>query len=572
MPKPHKHANPLQNAQQLLRSRRPAQAAAVLKKLLAKSPNNADALELLAEIAFRQGDTTAAGGLLQTALETQPERVSAHSKLAVVLATQSRLPEAAAHLRRAVQLAPDYYPAHLDLCRVTRDMGLLDESIAAGLEAVRLGDGDPRAHSALALSYESFGQHLKAHAHHLRAAQLAPGDANRQFACAVSHIGVGERAEAERALRQVIALQPTHAQAHWTLAKLERCQGPEDPRFDLLTDMLENARMPENQRVYLHFALGKLYQDCGEYGQAFARFSAGNRIENAHSGYTPEGYARRVDALIETFSCEFMTSRAPAGSTSRRPVFILGLPRSGTTLVEQILAAHPALFGAGELGWLAKAEQDLAAFAGSDKPYPGSVHDLNAQQTGQLAGKYLSYLEALSEHGDYRYISDKMPSNFERIGLIALLFPHARIIHCQRDPRDNAVSQFSLLFQGDMSYSHDLYNLGRHYGQYRRLMAHWRECLGSRILDIQYEALVADHESQVRRLLAFLELPWEPECLNFFRAERAVRTSSDFQVRQPIYSSAVGRWKHYAEHLQPLLRGLREGGIQLPGDSASTRD
>ena len=151
-----------------------------------------------------------------------------------------------------------------------------------------------------------------------------------------------------------------------------------------------------------------------------------------------------------------------------------------------------------------------------------------------------------------------MPSNYERIGLIATLFPNARIIHCRRDPLDNAISQYSLLFQGNMEYSHDLYNLGAHYANYQRLMTHWKTCLPGRNMDVDYETLVADHESETRRLLTLLELPWDEACLNFFDARRAVRTSSDFQVRSPIYSTSVGRWKHYEKFLEPLHRGLQD--------------
>jgi tetratricopeptide (TPR) repeat protein len=552
----------ISKARELLRTGKPGDAAAILNKLLTKKPNNIEALELMAELLFRQGDYIKAEKTLQTLITAQPKHVSALNKIAVVLAMQSQFSKAAEYLRRAVKLDPSCFAAYLDLCKVNREMGLLDQSIEAGLNAIRLKDDDPRAHSSLALSYERFGQHLKAHTHYKRAAELAPADVQRQFACAVSYIGVGEKQHARELLQHVISLQANHAQAHWMLSRLDRCQSPDDSRLKRLESLVSNPELRDDDRVYLHFALGKMHEDCADYDTAFEHYSAGNRIENARYNYSPERYSDYIDALIATWSGEFLSSLSEAGSQSQIPLFIVGLPRSGTTLVEQILAAHPAVYGAGELSWFSKTEHDLAAFIGSTQAYPECVRALQKQHIDILSEKYLAYLATLSDQGGYRYITDKMPSNYERIGLIAALFPKAHIIHCRRNPLDNAISQFCLLFQGSMEYSHDLYNLGTHYADYQRLMAHWQACLPGRILDVDYESLVADHESEIRRLLTFLELPWDATCLNFFNTKRAVRTSSDFQVRTPIYSTSVGRWKHYEKFLEPLQRGLRDGATR----------
>jgi hypothetical protein len=352
------------------------------------------------------------------------------------------------------------------------------------------------------------------------------------------------------------------------LARLDRCTSAEDGRLQELEQALARPDRSEDERVYLHFALGRMYEDLADYERAFTHFSAGNRIENSRLGYRPEAYREQVDALIETFSADFLASMTAAGAASDTPLFIVGLPRSGTTLVEQILASHPEVYGAGELSWFTKAEHDLAGFIGSGHPYPRCVAQLDKAGIDVLAKKYLDYLDTLSGHGGYRHITDKMPSNYERLGLIALLFPQARIIHCRRDPLDNAISQYCLLFQGDMGYSRDLYNLGTHYADYRRLMEHWHACLPGRILDVQYETLVVDHEGEIRRLLDFAGLAWDPACLNFFDAKRAVRTSSDFQVRKPIYATSVGRWKHYEKYLEPLQRGLQDGAGGRPAARA----
>jgi tetratricopeptide (TPR) repeat protein len=565
MSKPTKASQQLGRARALLQAGKLPEAAALLRSILTRSPVNSAAQELMAEVAVRNGDLAAAAGILQKLLAANPDNHLLHNKIAVVYALQSQFPQAAAHLHRALTIKPDHLPAQLDLCKVTREMGLLDESIRAGLAAVQLGPNDARTHSALALSYERFGLHQKAHTHYCRAAELAPDDPRRQFACGFGYLGSGDKATARRYFERVIALSPGDAQAHWMLARLQRYTSTGHADFQRLQQLLENPSASDDERSYLHFALGKMYEDCECYAEAFQHYTVGNRLEGKKYHYRPEDYRERVDGLIEAYSADFLSHLAPAGNPSRKPLFIVGMPRSGTSLVEQILASHPQVYGAGELSWLVKTEHDLAGFLRSSQDYPACVRAIDAQQIDLLAGKYLSYLDALSDHGPYTYISDKMPSNYERIGLISLLFPHARIIHCQRDPLDNAISQFSLLFQGAIEYSHDLFNLGTHYAEYQRLMAHWRNLFPERILDVRYETLVANHEAETRRLLDFLQLPWEPGCLRFFEAHRTVRTSSDLQVRQPIYATSIGRWKHYEKYLEPLRRGLRWPDTAGPG-------
>ena len=557
MRKPPKASHQLDRARALLQAGQLPEAAALLRAQLTRNPRNSAAQELMAEVAVRNGDLAAAVRILQQLLAADPDNHLLHNKIAVVYALQSQFPQAAAHLRRALSIKPDHLPAQLDLCKVTREMGLLDESIRAGLAAVQLGANDARAHSSLALSFERFGLHQKAHEHYCRAAELAPDDPQRQFACGFGHLGSGDQATARRYFERVIALSPGNAQAHWMLARLQRYTSTGHADFQRLQQLLENSSVSDDERSYLHFALGKMYEDCECYAQAFEHYTAGNRLEGRKFHYRPEDYRARVDRLIETYSADFLARLAPAGNPSRRPLFIVGMPRSGTSLIEQILASHPQVYGAGELSWLVKTEHDLPAFLHSQQDYPACVRAVDVKQIDLLARKYLSYLEVLADHGPYTYISDKMPSNFERIGLISLLFPHARIIHCQRDPLDNAISQFSLLFQGAIEYSHDLFNLGAHYAEYQRLMTHWRKLFPERILDVHYETLVANHAAETRRLLDFLQLPWEPDCLRFFDVRRTVRTSSDLQVRKPIYATSIGRWKHYEEYLEPLRRGLR---------------
>ncbi|MFZ0468088.1 MAG: sulfotransferase [Thiogranum sp.] len=557
MKKPPRVAQQLDRARALLQAGKLPEAVTLLRAVLSKKPGNAGAQELMAEVAVRNRDLAAAAGILQNLLAANPDNHLYHTRLAVVYALQALFPQAAAELRRALALKPDYLPAQLDLCKVTREMGHLDESIRAGLAAVQLDPDDARAHSGVALSFERFGLHRKAHEHYCRAAELSPDDPRRQFACGFGYLGAGDKDKAKHYFQRVLELSPNDAQAHWMLARLQRYASTDHADFQRLQQLLDDPSASDDDRSYLHFALGKMYEDCERYDEAFGHYAAGNSLENSKYHYRPQAWHERVDALIETFSADLLASLSGAGNPSRKPLFIVGMPRSGTSLVEQILASHPQVYGAGELSWLVKTEHDLPAFLHSARSYPACIREMQAAQIDVVAGKYLDYLDVLAEHRPYTYVSDKMPGNYERIGLIALLFPQARIIHCRRDPLDNAVSQFSLLFQGALDYSHDLFNIGAHYAGYERLMTHWRNLIPERILDISYEAMVADHEGETRRMLEFLELPWDPDCLSFFESRRTVRTSSDLQVRTPIYTSAIGRWKHYEKYLEPLRRGLR---------------
>jgi len=263
--------------------------------------------------------------------------------------------------------------------------------------------------------------------------------------------------------------------------------------------------------------------------------------------------------VIATFGAEFFARTDRAGSQSELPVFIVGMPRSGTTLVEQILASHPMVHGAGELDYMRRIMQTLPERLGVQRPIPECAANIDTALAERIAEEHLQHLR---EHSASALrITDKTPSNFLRLGLIALLFPKARIIHCQRDPLDTCLSCYFLRFGQGQAFAYDLDDLGRYYRDCARLMEHWRRVLPSPLLEVPYEALVADQEGWSRRLIAFLGLDWDDRCLAFYRSERQVKTASVWQVRQPVYASSIGRWRRYAKHLGPLFAAL---GIEPP--------
>lgn len=303
----------------------------------------------------------------------------------------------------------------------------------------------------------------------------------------------------------------------------------------------------------LHFKLGTLLDKAGQYPAAFAHVQRANELRDHQ--FDSAAFGAFVDDLIRTFSPEFVRAMARARHGSTRPLFIVGMPRSGTSLVEQILASHPQVQGAGELEDIRLLMAQLPARV--QQPFPACFAALTPTLCDELAQPYLDRLTQLSAQA--RYVSNKMPENFLHLGLVAMLFPQARVIHCRRDPLDTCLSCYFNDFSGSHAYAYDLADLGRYYHHYQRLMDHWRAVLDLPILELDNEALVADQEGMTRRLLAFCELPWDAACLRFYEHDRVVNTLSYRQVRRPITDVSIGRWRHYAEYLGPLKQALGQG-------------
>ena len=351
----------------------------------------------------------------------------------------------------------------------------------------------------------------------------------------------GRMNDARVCFEQAIALRPGYAEAHRRLVEFKSFDDPKDPQILIMESALANPSIDNEQRTHLHFALAKAYEDLGDYEQAFDRFEAGNRLKRAGISYDPEHEEARAERILSTVNSDLIGAWAEAGHRSGLPVFIVGMPRSGTTLVEQILASHADVFGAGELD----------AIGGFVPRFPEGVAELDADGAADLAG---SHLERLSELGGPALrVIDKTPLNFLYLGLIALLFPAARIVHCRRDARDVCLSCFAQNFVAGHGWSTDLADLATYFRQYGRLMAHWHDVLPLPVLDVDYEAVVADPGAESRRLVDFLDLPWDDACLRFHEARHVVRSASNWQVRRPVHTGSVGRWRAYERWLGPIV-------------------
>ncbi len=362
---------------------------------------------------------------------------------------------------------------------------------------------------------------------------------------------LGRIAEARSAFERAIALAPATVHYHYGLSKLVRF-GSGDPHLAALVELEKGIdRLTDFEKCELHFALGKAFDDIGRVDDAFRHFAAGNAVRRRQVQYDEAMSRGLLRAMADAFTPDAIAAFEGAGNPSDLPVFVIGMPRSGTTLVEQILASHPQAFGAGEPMYL----HQLLAQGHLGADFPDSMPRLKPDDFRRFAGFYVTRLKALAPEA--MRIIDKLPTNFVITGLIHLALPRARIIHVKRDPLDTCLSCFSNLFSQQIDYSYDLGELGRYYRGYAALMAHWHRVLPpGTILDVTYEKLIANFESEARRIVAHIGLEWDPACLAFHRTKRVVHTLSAAQVREPIYTRAVGRAAPYAGYLEPLRKAL----------------
>ena len=491
----------------------------------------------------------------ERAIALVPDYAEAYTNLGNVLERLGRIGDAVARHEKAVALRPDYVQARCNLANALRLAGRREEAIRQYKQAIAQRPSLALAHCGLGIVYDEAGQPAQAIERYERALELQP-----DFPEALNNLGnaldeMGRHEEAERSYRRATELRPDFAEAWRNLTRI--APGRVDPVA--LEQLLASGGLGPATETQCRFALGNVYQAAGDYGKAFEHFAAGNRLKRESFRYDAAQVRRDVDRLMRVFDGEYFEAAGSPGGDSGKAVFVLGMPRSGTTLVEQILASHPEVHGAGELDTLRQFESLLAGRRGQGASYPECMIDCPLALREEFAGRYLAELERLG--GTARRVTDKTPSNFLRIGLLKSLLPQARIIHVRRDPRDTCVSNYTHYFAAGNEFSFDLRELGDYYRQYERLMTHWSGLFPDDILELRYEELLSDQEAVSRRMIGFLGLEWSDACLAFHRYERPVHTFSSRQVRQPIYRSAVGRWKHYEPWLGPLFEALA-------GDSA----
>jgi tetratricopeptide (TPR) repeat protein len=553
-----------------------------------RGAEQADRLHLLGVALYQSGDVEQAAGLFAQAIGIRGDVAHYHGNLGNALRELGRLDEAVASYRMALTLKPTLADAYVGLGTIYYHQGMLAEAIACLQRACALDPDMAATHNSLGYALHVQGRYDAARHCYERALALDPRLADAWnnlgftlqaqgrseaaidcferalglepgFAEAANNLGNAQKEcgrfdQALASYDRAIAARPDYAQAHFNRADGKTFHAG-DPDLEALQRLADaSARMPRDDAPHIHFALAKALDDVGETDRAFEQLLRGNALKRATLAYdeaTLEAFLLRIRAV---FDRAFLEARAGAGHPTMLPVFIVGMPRSGSTLVEQILASHPQVQTAGEYNHLEQAAYRKLD-AGPPGRYPESIRAAAPAVLLDIARDYLARLPPVPE--DTIRIIDKLPGNFMHLGLIKAILPNARIIHVSRDPLDTCLSCFSKLFREGQAFSYDLAELGRYYRRYSALMRHWREVLpAGSLLEVSYEAVVADLPAEARRLIDFCGLGWDEQCLSFHRNRRVVATASAVQVRQPLFSSSVGRWRRYAARLQPLVAAL----------------
>ena len=536
------------------RAGRLAEAAAQYERILALKPDLPEVHNNLGVALAGLGRLEAALAAYRQSIAHDPRFARAYGNLGNALRQLGRSEEAAAAFRAVITLDPDNALAHASLGNVLKSLGRLDEAQANYDRAIALDPEFADAHYARGNLLMDLNRPGDAEASFLRVIALKP-----DFPGAYNNLGlalkeVGRLDEARLAAEHAIRLSPRTGPYYGNLAEV-RSFVAGDAHILALEALLGDATLANADRVHVHFALAKAYDDIGRCEDAFRQLLAGGALKRRQNGYDEDATLAGLARVQQVFTPELITLHRGAGDPSPVPVFIVGMPRSGTTLIEQILASHPRVFGAGELNLFDRAAAGVRNALPGSPPFPELASSMSGNHLRVLGTLYRTELMKLAPAA--MRITDKMTSNFMFAGLIHLALPNAAIIHAVRDPVDTCLSCFFKHFKEGQKHTYDLAELGRHYRHYQALMAHWRRVLPpGRILDVRYENVVDDLERSARSIIAHCGLDWDPRCLDFHLTQRTVRTASAAQVRRPIYRSSVGRRRAYAAFLGPLLAAL----------------
>lgn len=546
-------------------------AAASLRMTITLQPDHPAARDLLKEACFTEGLTLAEAGNLEGAIQflttalLDAESAKIRMLLGEICSKANRRDDAIAHYRRACEIDPGNAVAHAHLADATLlgdpSHPVLLEALEHLRTAVKLDPGYIVARNNLANALDMLGFHDEAIIEYAKVLDQSPGFPAAILGTVRTYDALGQLPKAEAVLRPWLDAASTVPEIALAYGIMASHIGERKQAIEVLRTATEPGKCDPEIEQAACFLLGNLLDKEGEYDEAFDCYHRANTLSPA--AYHHANQVQRFSALIDFFSVDRHPRLPRATNRSKLPVFIVGMPRSGTTLVEAILASHPLVHGAGELGDIFQMRPELARASGAGRPYPHCLETISVKTLDHFAGMHLANLASRAK--DVARVTDKMPQNFVQLGLIDLLFPGARIIHCMRNPLDTCLSIYFHPLIQHHAYATDLTNLGLYYREYLRLMAHWRTVLRVPLLDLRYEDLVENPEEKTRLLLDFCELPWDERCLRHHESGRVANTFSYDQVRQPIYKKSVARWRHYEKHLGPLIEALGDACDPLRG-------
>ena len=608
--------------EKLVNERNFSEAHTLCVSLCADSPDDVEAHVLMGEIYGHSGDFKSAEDSLMKAFAISPNDPLINFNLGISLYHQNKFKDAVEYLVRAAQFDPQQFDVWFYLGMSCEGLGAKDNAIISFEHAIAIDLESVEVLKRLGRLYmESERWELAVEALE-RLFKMQPADANilsgfcvalcrayqyerllkniepvalnrsmdyvANYYVAQAYFEQADMVNAGKYFNRVLAANPDHIDSLVALASIKTMLGDHDealrlisplvnshsdspgvalsfsligPRFNrsdeairLLKKSLSNKSLPSFIRGKLSVSLAQIYEKAGNYEKAFKLFKQGNDLHSPH--FDRASYMHRIKAIESVYSEDNVKLLPVADHSFDKPVFIVGMPRSGTSLVEQILASHPQVYGAGELKYIQNYSFDLSDLGINNKQYPECMSDVSQSQLEKLAEDYIERLEDISNGEDM--VTDKMPINYQNLGLIYQLFPNAKIIHCTRDPMDTCVSCYCQFFSGSYYYTFDLDDVGFAYRAYEKQMRFWKKVLPIAILDVSYEELVKNQESVTKQILEYCELSWSEECLNFYKTPRTVATASVEQVRKPMYSTSVHKWRNYEKHVGALINSLEE--------------
>ncbi len=498
----------------------------------------------------KEGRLEDAERLYREVLRDNPKHVDAMRMLGRIALSAKRNADAERLLRRAIELAPDFGGAILDLARLLKEQNRFDEAVEFCNRLIELEPDNAQAHFQLAGTLAPAALTWRAIEAYRKTLELQPKFPGAHLGLGHVLKTVGRQDEAIAEYRECIRLKPDNGESYWSLANLKTYRLTDDD-IAAMEAALRREDLTNQSRVNFLYAMAKAFEDRGDFDRAWSFYEKGNATQRRLEKYDPVQTEVMHDAIIKVFDAGLLQEKAGGGSADDSPIFIVGLPRSGSTLIEQILASHSQVEGTSELPYLGRVATSLNRNRADGINYPEAVRELSAGHFAALGREYLGHAEMHRAEGKPRFI-DKMPNNFPGIGFLHLILPNATIIDARRHPLDSCLSCFRQLFAKGQTFTYDLIDIGEYFLEYERLMDHWHAVLPGKVLTVQYEVLVNNFDVEVRRLLKHCGLPFEEACLRFYETERPVRTASSEQVRQPIHTRSIGFWRNYDDKLDQL--------------------
>lgn len=517
-------------------------------------PQFPDAYLELANALCLTGDNASSITNYKKAIQQNPKSIHAYHNLADAYRNTGQLPEALKNYEKAISLQKDFVESYNGLASTYIAMFHYDKAIDLLESSISFLPSNSYLYFCLAAAYQEQGETNKARINFTKALEIDPGYADAQSGLAAILALQGDYDKAGQLLTCLLEKHPENSAAIITYVTYANQFGATKRAIKLGTDFLADNIITDQTKSKLLFALAKLHEKRDELNVAFSLYQQGNILRR--SKFDEDKHIEMFKSFVNTYSKSLFEKLHYDNNTAITPIFIIGMPRSGTSLAEQILASHPDIYGAGELPTINRLIKKLPEKLSTSTPYPECVENLSPQTLSEIAEEYIK--EATTSSNNEKFITDKMPLNAIHLGFISLLFPNAPIIHCTRNPRDTCLSCFFTNFSGEHSYAFSLNNLGKFYRMYHNQMKHWSKTISNPIFELSYENVVENPDQVIRDLVNFCGVEWNDACLNFHKTKRTVATASHDQVRKKIYSSSVGKWRNYEQYLEELFSALNE--------------